>query len=94
MATLNNPRSDVIASTIEPVQKSTPALVHAHLLEIVGFRMTSCLCQNGFVARQDWVARQNGQEGPGEGRILRRVNPEGAAVKIPVRMTGSFQAGL
>ena len=68
MATLNNPRSDVIASTIELIQKSTPALVHAAFLEIVGFRMTSCLWQNGFVARQmGRQARQSGQARPGDG---------------------------
>jgi hypothetical protein len=50
MATLNNPRSDVIASIIEPDPKSTLALVYAALLEIVGFRTTSSQCQNGFVA--------------------------------------------
>ena len=38
-------------------------------------------------------ARQAGQVGPGAD-FEARVGPRDAAVKVPLRMTGSFQAGL
>jgi len=53
-----NTESITITSTIEP-NSHTPALIHASSLMLVGFTLTSCLCQNDFVAQQT--------NGPGSG---------------------------
>ena len=43
-----NTESITISSTIEP-NSHTPALIRASSLMLVGFTLTSCLCQNDFV---------------------------------------------
>ena len=43
-----------------------------------------------------WAARPGkaGRPGPARADFEVQIGPRGAAVKIPVRMTGTFQAGL
>ena len=96
MATLNNPRSDVIASTIEPDPKVNAGAGTRGLFRNRRF-------QDDFMPVPKWFRRparrparpgKAGRPGTAMADFKVQIGPRGGAVKIPVRMTGGFQAGL
>ena len=96
MATLDNTRSDVIASTIEPDPKVNAGAGTRRLIRNRRF-------QDDFVPVPKWFRRparwaalpgKAGRSGPAKADSGVQGGLRGAAVKIPVRMTGTFQAGL
>ena len=96
MATLNNPRSDVIASTIEPDPKVNAGAGTRGLFRNRRFQDDFVPVPKWFRRPAKWAARPGkaGRPGPARADFEVQIGPRGAAVKIPVRMTGTFQAGL